>query len=39
MNKSYEDKNSLLLYIKADHMFDDIRSDSRFEEIVRKIDL
>ncbi|MCW9097532.1 MAG: hypothetical protein OQJ93_09090, partial [Ignavibacteriaceae bacterium] len=39
LNKSYEEKYGLLLYLKVDHMFEDLKSDPRYEELVEKIDL
>ncbi len=39
LNKSYEEKNSSLLFIKVEPMFYDLHDDDRFDKIVKKIGL
>ena len=37
LNRGYESRDSLLIYLKADPAWDPIRSDPRFIELVRKV--
>ena len=39
LNKSYEEKNSSLLFIKVEPMFYDLHDDDRFDDILEKIGL
>ena len=39
LNKSYEEKYGLLLYLKVDPIFENLRNDPRYEELEEKIGL
>jgi adenylate cyclase len=39
LNKSYEEKYGLLLYLKVDPTFENLRNDPRYEELEEKIGL
>lgn len=39
LEKAYEERFGLLLYIKADHMFGDLINDPRYNELVKRIGL
>jgi hypothetical protein len=39
LEKAYEDRSQWLLWLKMDRMFDPIRSDSRFIELLKKVGL
>jgi TolB-like protein/class 3 adenylate cyclase/Flp pilus assembly protein TadD len=39
LNKSYEERNGLLLFVKAEPIFEELRDDSRYDKLVEKIGL
>jgi serine/threonine protein kinase/tetratricopeptide (TPR) repeat protein len=39
MQKAYDDRSAWLLYLKVDPLFDSVRSDPRFTDMVRKVGL
>ena len=39
LNKADEERNDYLIYLKCEPMFDPVRSDPRFAELVRRIGL
>jgi TolB-like protein/class 3 adenylate cyclase/Flp pilus assembly protein TadD len=39
LNKSYEEKNNIVLFIKVEPMFYELHDDDRFDEIIEKIGL
>ncbi len=39
LEKDYEERNSDLLWLKADPVWDNIRSDPRFADLIRRVGL
>lgn len=39
LEKAYEERSSTLVYLKVDPAFDDLRSDSRFSDLLRRVGL
>jgi TolB-like protein/DNA-binding winged helix-turn-helix (wHTH) protein/Flp pilus assembly protein TadD len=37
LNKAYDDRSEYLLWLNTDPSFDSVRSDTRFQELVRKV--
>ncbi len=39
LQKAYEDRSGWLVYLKIDPMFDPLRSDPRFTDLLRRVGL
>ena len=39
LEKAYEERTRLIFAIKVDPLFDDLRSDSRFQDLLRRVGL
>ena len=39
LDRMYEDRNGMLIWLKVAHPYDPLRSDPRFEELVRRVGL
>ncbi len=39
LEEAYEGRTGLLVYARVDSVFDDLRSDARFEDLVRRIEI
>jgi hypothetical protein len=39
LNKAYDERSGWMIYLKVEPHFDPLRSDRRFEELVRKVGL
>ncbi len=37
LEKAYQERNSMLAFLKVDPLFDPLRSDSRFQDLVRRM--
>jgi hypothetical protein len=37
LNKAYDDESELLIVLQYDPQWDDLRSDARFQELVRRV--
>jgi len=39
MQKAYEDRSAWLVYLKVDPLFDNVRQDARFTDLMRRVGL
>jgi tetratricopeptide (TPR) repeat protein len=39
LNRMYEERNGMLIWLKVDHSWDSTRTDPRFDELVRRVGL
>jgi len=37
--KAYEDRSQALTFLKAEPLFDPLRSDARFDDLIRRVGL
>jgi len=39
LEKSYQERSSYIIYLKVDSRFDGLRTDPRFQDLIRRIGL
>ena len=39
LNKAYDDRDALLVFLQVEPLFDGLRSDARFDQLLRRVGL